>query len=305
MKISFTPNIQKTSLYSMKTYNTKNLSNDTFIKTASFGKTNEDISFKDFDKWARESKFKRHARNIVDDPYNYKGKDYQGDIYTIPDCDRWIIKKHHSTNLMPLLVKETTYTEVDDVLPNINIGQAIASLRIPLTPRITEHYYVHKAPVGGKLGIHQALMRNINSNTSRMHIESLSQVANLEQESFDELVQNIKVISDTGYSFNGKQPNNLYLDTQTKRITLSGLIQNNRDKKAQFSEVLYALLGADFAERFGSSHRPNEEKKQANRYSNAICAKFLIARLRIFLNTSPTKNKRADHGRLFYFCFSP
>ena len=33
----------------------------------------------------------------------------------------------------------------------------------------------------------------------------------------------------------------------------------------------------DFADRFGSSHRPNEEKKQANRYSNAICAKFLIS----------------------------
>ena len=73
------------------------------------------------------------------------------------------IKKPKNDHLWPIQVKETTYTEIDDISPRINIGQPIASLRVPLTPRITEHYYVHKAQEGGKLGLHSILMKNINS----------------------------------------------------------------------------------------------------------------------------------------------
>ena len=278
MKISFIQNSQRISNIKqnqLKNYN--NQTSDLFIKSTSFGQITDNKSYVDFDRWAKSSNFNEHAKDIIKNPNNYLGKDSEGDSYKIPDCDRWIIKKPRNEHLWPIQVKETTYTEIDDISPRINIGQPIASLRVPLTPRITEHYYVHKSQEGGKLGLHSLLMRNINSDTSRMHIESLAQVSALEQESYDELVKNITEISRMGYSFDGKKPNNLTLDSKKKRINLSGLIQNNRDKKAQFSEVLYALLGADFAERFGSSHRPNEEKKQANRYSNAICAKFLIS----------------------------
>ena len=290
MRISFTPTIQKTSIFSKKINNTKMLSNDIFVRSTSFGQITDNKSFVDFDNWAKATKFKENAKEIIKDPKNYLGKDSEGHSYRIPNCDKWIIKKPINSQLVPIQVDETTYTEVDDISPRINIGQPIASLRIPLSPRITEHYYVHKAQVGGKLGVHQVFMKNINSDTARIHIESLSRVANLEQESFDELIQNIKEISDMGYSFNGKQPNNLSLDTQTKRITLSGLTQNNKNKKSQFSEVLYALLGSDFAERFGNSHRPNEEKKQANRYSTAICAKFLISMKNAQVKFSLTDN---------------
>lgn len=278
MKISFIQNTQRISnIKHNQLKKSNNQTSDLFIKSTSFGQITDNKSYADFDRWAKSTNFKENAKEIIKNPNNYLGKDSEGDSYKIPDCDKWIIKKPKNDHLWPIQVKETTYTEIDDISPRINIGQPIASLRVPLTPRITEHYYIHKAQEGGKLGLHSLLMRNVNSDTSRMHIESLAQVSALEQESYDELVKNITEISRMGYSFDGKKPNNLTLDSKKKRINLTNLAQNNTKNVGQFSEVLYALLGGDFSSKFNHSHRPDSEKEKANYYTNIVCAKFLVA----------------------------
>ena len=278
MKISFNPYIQKTiNLHRNEQNKNTTLSSDVFVKSPSFCSIYDEKSFSQFDSCAKGNSFKFHARDIIDDPENYYGRDSEGQIYKIPDCDKWIIKKHKDEKLMPMQVKETTYTEIDDVSPRINIGQPIASLRVPYSPRITEHYYIHKAQNGGALGLQRGLMRNISSGTVGKHIESLAQVAKLNQSTINSLVKDVQLLSSMGYKFNGKEPNNLILDTAEKKINLSGLTSDNGKKVAQFSEVLYALLGADFAQNFEKSHRPDVEKQKAREYSDAICAKFFLA----------------------------
>ena len=278
--ISQLNSIKSINNFQTKRHQLQGLQNDCFIRTTSFGQLNDGKSFADFDRWAKAQNFKFHARDIIDDPHNYYGSDYEGQIYKIPDCDRWIIKKHLNENIMPMQVKETTYTEVDDVSPTINIGQPIASLRIPLNSRITEHYYIHKTQNGGKLGLQLGLMKNVNSATAGKYIESLSQVQVLDSEAFDELVRDVRMISDMQYNFNGKEPNNLILNSDLKKINITGLNQTNSERKGQHTEVLYALLGGDFAEKFINSHRPDSEKAKAIKFSNVIAAKFLKFKLR-------------------------
>ena len=80
-----------------------------------------------------------------------------------------------------------------------------------------------------------------------------------------------------GYTFDGKTPNNLTFDASKKRINVTGLKEQNVKKTGQYSEILYALLGSDFSERFMTSHRPQVQKDTAMNYSCGIVGKFLLA----------------------------
>ena len=278
MRISAFNSLSKLSnIHTTKTNNAKYTSNDIFVRRASFGKTNDEKTFSSFKKWSDETNFPNHASKITSNPANIIGDGFEGTVYSIPNNDDWVIKTFKRSNLVQYHVDKPEIIEIDDIAPGLNIGQKIASVRIPLNERLSEHFYILKKQTGKPLGVHHILMDNVSAGSTKMHLESLETIAKLPSSSYKKLVDDINYVVDCGYQFDGDTPQNYLLDKENKTINFVDINDLNTDGKSQHSEVLYAILGANFNEKFMNSHRPAEEKELADKLSTVICAKFITA----------------------------
>lgn len=257
--------------------NSSNIINDCFVKTTSFSGKKDECSFDEFKKWAEETDFCKNASKIISSSGNIIGSGFEGTVYSIPDTDKWVIKTYKRSNLVSYQVDKPEIIEVRDVAPNLNIGQMVASVRVPLNARITEQFYVLKKQKGNPLGVHHVLMNNVSAGSTKMHLNSLDALAKLPPSSYDKLIKDIAYVTDCGYQFDGETPNNYLLDEDSKTINFVDIGDPITDKKSQYAEVLYALLGANFNETFLNSHRTPEEKQLADKLSTTICAKFISA----------------------------
>ena len=142
---------------------------------------------------------------------------------------------------------------------------------------VTTHFYVHKKQEGGPLGVRKLFRNSVSATSSREHIESLAKLANLPKESYEKLAEEVKFISEKGFGINGSETSNFSIDMNSNRINLVVTEKNNQRKTPQHAEVLYALLGGNFALKYNSSHRPDTEKDTANMYSYTIANKYINA----------------------------
>ena len=253
---------------------------DGFIRTTqmtTFGKSEDDKSFSAFKKWSVETNFPNTALSIMADSSNIIGKGEEGTVYQIPNNDNWVIKKYKRSNLIQYHVDKPEIIEINDKSPSLNIGQKVASVRIPINTRLTEHFYILKKQTGKPLGLPKIFINNVSAASSRIHLNSLENLANFPLSSYEKLISDIQYVTDIGYEFDGENPQNYLLDNETQTINFVDIDEVNEENKSQFAEVLYALIGSDFNDKFIKSHRPVEEKELAKKSSLMICAKFITA----------------------------
>ncbi len=285
------PKFNYNNNFSKISYNTNAIKNDTFIKTTSFGnaKKKDDTSFEAFEKWAQETNFVDSALQMINETAPILGSGFEGTTYAIPGCDKWVMKEYKRSNIVSEGLKKPRIIKVADSSPKLNIGQFIASVKIPIGSNLTHHFYILKKQEGKSFGVQYSERNTVSTPNINKHRESLKTLASFPQESYSKLLDNIEYVNKQGIGLDCDNPYNFMLDLDKQMINFVDASDKREKGDIQYGDVLFALLDGDFAQAYEESDRPESEKAEIRNYSSTICSKFLVAMVKKQARFTPTE----------------
>ena len=250
-------------------------SSDVFISTI------PKVGNKDFDsflEFVSKTNFLNDIVDIVENKGKILGKGYEGVTYAIPENDNWVIKEYKRSNFLPIKNTEPKIIKVNDISPDLNIGQAIAKVEIPRGKNYSSVYYILKKQEGESLGVGFEGHNDVDNLTIPIYIDSLKKVANMPLSSYDKLVKDVNYITNIGYEIDTTNPNNLMFDDKTQTINFVDINDKHNKSISQFGNVLFSLLGGFYYLKFDNSNVPTlEEKTNAQELSQQIFEKFMTS----------------------------
>lgn len=257
------------------------LSSDVFIRTTSF-KSNkqtpeDEKSFEAFQSWAEESGFLNTIEDVVERSGRIIGAGFEGEVIEIPNNDNWVIKRFKRTNLVPLALEHPTINKIDDIAPELNIGQSIAYVRVPVGKNYSKMYYILKKQTGKSLGINKASGNEVCKCNNDTHIDSLRKLANAPQSAYDKFVKDIDYITAQGYMLDYINPNNLMYDDEKQEIHFVDVEDKLSENRNQYGEMLFCLLDSEFSDRYLMSAEEGSEKEEVKQLTEDIVNKFFEA----------------------------
>ena len=277
MKISFFPcikNINYSKSCKERNYQVSFSSSDVFISSTQKNSSDFD-AFKSF---ATETNFLSNVRDIVESKGKVLGKGYEGIIYSIPNNDNWVIKEYKRANFLPIKNTEPKIIKVEDISPNLNIGQTIAKVEIPRGENYSSVYYILKRQQGESLGVGFEGDNDVDNLTIPIYLSSLEKVANMPLSSYDKLLKDVRYITDIGYEIDTTNPNNLMFDDKSQSINFVDINDKHNKSISQFGNVLFSLLGGFYYLKFENSNKPTDEDKlKAKELSIKIVENFFEA----------------------------
>ncbi len=253
---------------------------DTFVRTTSFSglsKKNDESSFNNFIKWAKENDFLSNITDIADYTGKILGSGFEGEIIEIPNCDKWVIKTFKRSKMVNIARNKPEIIEIKDFSPELNVGQIIAKIEIPHGKNYSKVYYILKRQSGISYGVGFDDSSLLSERNVRLHHNLLKTLAEFPQSSFDECIKNANTIDNLGYEFDCTNPHNFMLDIETKSINFIDINDLNVHNKNPYGDILFALLGGDFALNILNSDCSENIKNTAINYSNSIINKYFSA----------------------------
>lgn len=248
---------------------------DIFVRCCTF--KGDDKSFDAFSKWAKETGFIEKIPEIINNSENILGSGFEGTTYEIPNNDRWVLKEFKRSNLLLYHTDYPEITEIKDISPKLNIGQFVATIKVPLSKNMVQLVYILKKQNGKSCGVPYYLKDIVSDSTVTSHLTYLKALAGLPQCAYDKLIDDITYVTKQGYEFDCLNPYNFMLDMKNKQINFVDIADKVKDDKTQYANVLFSLLDAEYATNFNNSNRP--EKVEADKLSIQICSKFMKAML--------------------------
>ena len=269
MKINVIQNIPafKPQIRANRLPNLFAVQDDTFVKTTSFKGNEPDTSFQAFKKWADETDFISKAEDIIG---------FEGMTIEIPDNDNWVLKILKRSTFTQQKTKEPEIHEIKDKLPDLNIGQMIAYVKIPISENTTRTFYVLRKQKGETYGINTTKPTEFNRRNIDMHLKSLQKIAEMPYSTYKQLINDIVKVNDAGYVFDCYNPNNIMVDDENKRINFVDVYDSTfkNNINYQFSGILSALLDGEFGTEFLKSCQYENAVKLAQTFSDIIREKF-------------------------------
>ncbi len=257
------------------------LTSDVFVRTTSF-KSNkqepkDEKSFEAFQSWAKKSEFLNNIEEIVEHTGRVIGAGFEGEVIEIPNNDNWVIKQFKRTNLVPLALEKPTINKIDDIAPELNIGQSIAYVRVPVGKNYSKMYYILKKQTGKSLGINKASGNEVCKCNNDTHIDSLRKLSNAPQSAYDKFIKDIDYITAQGYMLDYINPNNLMYDDEKQEIHFVDVEDKLSENKNQYGEMLFCLLDSEFSDRYLMSAEEGSEKEEVKQLTEDIVNKFFEA----------------------------
>lgn len=241
-------------LYSNKKINNYQQANclkqDVFTRTLSFKSANDkpfdNKSFDEFEKWAKDNNFLDAAVDIVTSSGKIIGSGFEGTTYGIPGTDNWIIKKYKRCDYLKIPNEKPKIIKVEDIAPSLNIGQEIARIEIPAANNFSHVYHILKKQDGKSIGVPYSESNLFNESQMKTHVNFLTTLANIPQESYNKCVKDIRYITQQGLEIDCGNPDNFLINTKNNTINFVDIIDKIKTNNTQYGEVLYSLLDGPF-----------------------------------------------------------
>lgn len=275
--------IRNTNFINKNNYQNYSAVNDTFVRTTSFGRRNsvyDDKSYTEFVKWAEATDFLSNAGEVADKTGKVLGSGYEGTTYSIPGTDRWVIKEYRRSNYIQQSLKKPKIEKINDISPDLNIGQFVAMVKLPINNFMSRQFYILKKQDGVSYGVPYKYRDDVNDITVKQHLQSLRKAAELPQSTYNKIIGDTDYITRIGYQIDCENPYNFMIDEETNSFNFVDIADKLYKKESQYAEVLYGLLDSGFAENFANSDRSDKEKLEAEELSSAICSKFITAMMK-------------------------
>lgn len=253
----------------------KNSNNiDTYTKSISFGQNQEKYGYEAFEKWSGSTGFLSKASQIIASQENIIGFGTEGKTYKIPNNENWVIKVLNNPYSINSEDSGNKIIRIKDKSPSINVGQAIAQIKLPDNTDKHKIIYILKKQKGKPYGIPFEERNRINQINIKRHINCLKMLADFPPASYEKLVRTISQANFDGYKIDYYNPNNFMIDEENKEINIVD-VKDSKDIHSNLSgEILYALLDGDFAVNFNRSNCSVADKITASRLSNEIIYKY-------------------------------
>lgn len=284
MRIGACNNIKNTYLKTNTTPANKFImKSDTFVRSTSFGSNNiarndsDDKSFSEFKEWCKKTNFVQKAEEIVERTGMILGSGFEGQIFEIPDNDKWVIKRYKRGNIVQIPSSKPKIVKIEDIAPQLNIGQVIARLEIPKGSRLTQIYYILKKQTGKPHSVPFELSDQISENNISTHINSLKLLADCPDSTFEKCLRDVLYVNSQGYEIDCCNPCNFLVDSDKKTINFVDITDKSKSNDNQIGNVLFALLGSSFGINLLNSDISSEDKEEAQELSNRITDKYFKA----------------------------
>ncbi|MBQ9245841.1 hypothetical protein IJ182_06200 [bacterium] len=273
------------------------LKEDTFQRSAEIQRNGEK-SFENFSRWQQRNAYA--SRPQLKGPLLGAGDEAK--VYAIDGTDNWVIKQYNRSEMIPLSIERPVLNELTDIAPDINIGQAIAKLDVPLNKHMAAHHFILKKQEGHPIGI-PVERANSNSQSDELaHLRTLRELSKAPQASYDRLIDDITYIDEQGLKIKAGNPSNILFDSKHQQFNFIDVNDAKKDESNQYGEVLYALLDGKYAQHFKAVKqqeavqampifRPYAEYFEADSNSNKIIEKYFAS--------MQTKGKKFTQGKYF------
>ena len=209
-------------------------------------------------------------------------------VFKLDGTDNWVLKQYTNSQIVPASHKKASVVQVRDNAPEMNLGQSIAKVEIPVNPQYSSLYFVQKNQKGHIIGVEEDRVNNPVKSNRSAHIRSLYEVANMPQEAFNQLIVDIREVAKKGYDINAKDQKSIKVDPYQKKFLLSNVsdfggfngFNAPKDLKhsgEQYGDVLYTLVGGKYAIKYSKEKEFKSENDPARMLTNKIFHKYILA----------------------------
>lgn len=257
------------------------LASDVFVRTTSFKgndkQVNDDKSFEAFEAWAEKSGFLSDIDDIVEKTGKILGSGFEGEVIEIPNNDNWVIKSFKRSNLSPVSIEHATINKIDDISPELNIGQSIAFIRVPVGKNYSKIYYILKRQTGKSLGVNKIDASRVSEYNNKDHLNTLKTLASAPQSTYNKFIKDVSYITKQGYKLDYVNPNNLMYDKDKQEIHFVDVEDKLNENNNQYAEMLFCLLDSEYADKYMLEAEESKEKEEVKQFTEEIVNKFFEA----------------------------
>ncbi len=242
----------------------ENASVDTFVRTEkpNAKKIDDNQTYDEFKRWAINSGYFTEnnptsipALTLIDNSDKYRTYEMQG-------TNKWVLKKLKNAEIIPGSHTKTVIQKVKDVIPDINIGQTIARVEIPINESYSSLYFINKRLNGHPVALPNEsykrydLCKKEDIETFKQNIELISKAP---QEAYDTLLRNALILIAKNYKLDTNNPENIIYDPDKKEFHIKNVTgqnvfgennaeeQDDNDKFIQhYSNIFTALVGGKY-----------------------------------------------------------
>ncbi len=257
------------------------LNGDTFVKSAQEPFDNEKAKAETpngFIEWANETDFiKSGMLKEALKPENLIGEGFEHAVYNIPGNDDFVLRIKRG------FYKETQKFDYDnydmedtrDMELDGNYGQQVAvlsdkdkSIKGYLKPSIEVLKKQKGFPNGNPSPralynengtLREEVLPYEDDSRKRHFARSINALAQMPDETYDQLIEDLLVSGEAGYKFDPENSNNFLIDEENQRINIIDMSPAEKPHKDRFGNTLYALINLEFLGEYmrsGSGYEP-------------------------------------------------
>lgn len=221
----------------------------------------------DFIKWAQETDFINNGLKEALKPENRIGEGFHHGVYNIPGNNDYVLRigRDYYSTTQDVDYSNYEIKDTRDMQLDCNIGQEVANLKDPSSdtnvilnyPSIEvlkrQNGYANANPSPDALYVSEntdELRKDIlpyEHESRKIHYaKSMEALANMPDETYDELIDDIINAGEAGYKFDMYNSNNFLIDEENQRINLIDMPKVAKPHKDRFGDTLYALINLEF-----------------------------------------------------------
>ena len=261
----------------------------------------DDYSFEAFKNWADKADFYSKAREIVEVNGKVLGSGFEGTTYEIPNCENWVIKSYKRSDFIRKSIEHPILSKLDDISPDLNIGQNVGIIEIPAGKSFSYRYYILKRQTGDTYGVKKEVCQNYSQENIDSHLSTLEKVLAMPYSTFEKCLKDTAYITSQGYEIDYENPANLMLDSSKQEIHFVDINDKLSDDSNQYSKVLFSLLDGFFGLNFNNQVENSEEVNKSNELLKEVSKKYFSAMKNA--NAKFTNDKALQeliHSKSFY-----
>lgn len=171
---------------------------------------------------------------------NFLGEGGNASVFAIPGSEQYVVRIQHRAWTAPT---EGDIEPVEDPLPDINVGQAVARMG---------NVFILKRQEGVPAGLTHADIKRLgltHEAANADYLQRTSLAASLPQQAYDELAELLEILNEKGYNFDPSKPNNILVDTEKQKFNLVDLDPRdpNSDYRNNLTSMVIPLMNNSYA----------------------------------------------------------
>ncbi len=252
-KINFLGKIHSVQSKKNEHFQAKPIENDCFIKNKS-----NDKKHHQFAKWAIETNFIQSGLKQSMTDENTLGQGFTNKVYKINGNNDFVIRlAKRYEGLKDIDISDYNIYDDEDEKLEGNYGQCVARVKSEdITKPTIEILKMQYGKANSNPPPSAIYDENGNLKPNCLpygakerkehYAKSLETLANMSQESYNDLIKALLAANEANYKFDYYNSNNFLLDEKKQKINIIDLEKNNGIEKPDFGNILYCLCNIDY-----------------------------------------------------------